>query len=95
MFVLVSIRNTKMGYVAVHIIFVCVSLAIHDVNTGLLRADNCGELVDSLPELRPRKYERYIISVLLYTYNRRSIMWGRYIRVHPLILDDGNSEICC
>jgi hypothetical protein len=62
MFVLTCIQNTKISFVAIRIIFGCVSLEIHEVNTLIVRSGHCRQLVDSRPEVR---YERQIVSVIL------------------------------
>ena len=45
-------------------IFLCVGMVIHEVNTLILRNDYCRQTAENLPELRLRKYERHSVPVL-------------------------------
>ena len=42
----------KINFVALRMIFGCVSLVKHEVNTVIVRNDDCRQLVDNPPELR-------------------------------------------
>jgi hypothetical protein len=61
MFVLISLQNTKISFVPLHMIFGSVSLGKHEVNTVNVRNDDCRHLVESLPEIILPKYERHIV----------------------------------
>jgi hypothetical protein len=83
---LISTQNTKTRYDSLRIILGCLNLAVRGVTTGLLRAYQCRELAEKLPELWSEAYKGHIVSVLQYTTYGRNILRGRY--VHLRILDD-------